>query len=187
MVFEANREHWFAPKGVDELVWKVVRTVDAMMGQLQTREIDFAFVSFTPSQVKELLKSPHLTVKEHPTTAAPYYTFRIDQLPWRDIEFRKAFHWCIDRNYQVQVLWEGAGRVVTEDSVFVPSHPYHVPVQTKHGYDVQRARQILKEAGYSWDGGSLVFPPETDAKYKKRVSDVVVQYPGNKNLYEATS
>jgi ABC-type transport system substrate-binding protein len=58
MVFEANKEHWFAPKGVDELVWKVVRTVDAMMGQLQNREIDFAYMSFTPSQVKELLKSP---------------------------------------------------------------------------------------------------------------------------------
>jgi peptide/nickel transport system substrate-binding protein len=184
-VFEANKEHWFAPKGVDELVWKVVRTTDAMMGQLQNREIDFAYVSFTPSQVKELLKSPHLAVKEHATTAAPYYTFRVDQLPWRDIEFRKAFHWSIDRNYQVQVMWEGAGRVVTEDSVFVPSHPFHTPVETKHGYDLQRARQILKDAGYTWDGsGGLVFPAEGDQKFKKRVNDVVVQYPGQKNLYE---
>jgi ABC-type transport system substrate-binding protein len=134
---------------------------------------------FTPTQVKELLKSPHLALKEHPTTAAPYYTFRIDQLPWRDIEFRKAFHWSIDRNYQVQVLWEGAGRALTEDSVFVPSHPFHVPVQTTHGYDVPRARQILKEAGYSWDGsGRLLFPPDTDARFRKRANDVVIQYPG---------
>lgn len=185
VVFESNRDHWFAPKGIDELVWKVVRTVDAAMGQLQNREVDFAFVSFTPTQVKELLKSPHLALKEHPTTAAPYYTFRIDQLPWRDIEFRKAFHWSIDRNYQVQVLWEGAGRALTEDSVFVPSHPFHVPVQTKHGYDVPRARQILKEAGYAWDGsGRLLFPPDTDAKFRKRANDVVVQYPGHRNAYE---
>ena len=184
MVFEANKDHWFAPKGIDELVWKVVRTVDAMMGQLQNREIDFAYMSFTPSQVKELLKSPHLAMKEHPTTAAPYYTFRIDQLPWRDIEFRRAFHWSIDRTYQVQVMWEGAGRMVTEDTVFVPGHPFHTPVETKHGYDLQRARQILKDAGYTWDGsGHLVYPPEGDAKFKKRVNDVVVQYPGQKNLY----
>ena len=114
-----------------------------MMGQLQNREIDFAYMSFTPSQVKELLKSPHLAMKEHPTTAAPYYTFRIDQLPWRDIEFRKAFHWSIDRAYQVQVMWEGAGRIVTEDTVFVPGHPFHTPVETKHGFDLQRARQVV--------------------------------------------
>ena len=184
MVFESNNDHWFAPKGIDELVWKVVRTVDAMMGQLQNREVDFAYQSFTPSQVKELLKSPHLAVKEHPTTAAPYYTFRMDQLPWRDIEFRKAFHWSVDRNYQVQVMWEGAGRLVTEDSVFVPGHPFYTPLGTKHGYALQRARQILKDAGYTWDGtGRLVFPADGDAKFRKRVNDVVVQYPGQKNLY----
>jgi ABC-type transport system substrate-binding protein len=82
-------------------------------------------------------------------------------------------------------MWEGAGRVVAEDSVFVPSHPFYTPVETKHGYDLQRARQILKEAGYTWDGsGRLAFPAENDAKFKKRVNDVVVQHPGQKSLYE---
>ena len=46
-----------------------------------------------------------------------------------------------------QVMWEGAGRIVTEDTVFVPGHPFHTPVETKHGFDLQRARQILKDAG----------------------------------------
>jgi hypothetical protein len=40
-------------------------------------------------------------------------------------------------------------------------------------FDVKLAREILREAGYSWDKeGRLVYPPPTDKKFVERVNRV---------------
>ena len=86
------------------------------MGRLETQEIDFVDngdIVLTPSQAEQMKKKKHLSVVR--TTDICWYHLvpRVSWLPWRDIEFRRAWHHSIDRKFLVDVVWEGGGRVPT--------------------------------------------------------------------------
>ena len=55
-------------------------------------------------------------------------------MPWRDIEFRRAWHHSIDRKFLVDVVWEGGGRVPTSNTFLVEGNPFHNPKSAPDPY-----------------------------------------------------
>ena len=171
----ANKKHFAAPK-LDEIVIVVVPSVDGLLGRLQGGEIDFTDgVYLTPSQAQSLEGIPHLTVVKTKDINWLHGVTRISWLPWRDYEFRRAWHHSFDRNFLVDVVWEGAGTVPKSNSFLVDGNPWHNPnLPPIPEFNLEKARQILKEAGYRWaPDGRLMYPPPTDEKWKERVRRVV--------------
>jgi len=174
MLLFANKEHFSAPK-IDELLFVVVPSVDGILGRLETQEIDITEDIFLrPSQAAQLKKSKHLEIVKTPDIQWFHAVCRPPWFPWRDIEFRRAWHHSVDREFLVKVVWEGEGRVPTSNTFLVEGNPWHNPnLPPIPKYDLNQARQILKEAGYSWDKeGRLVYPPPTDKKFIERVNRV---------------
>jgi peptide/nickel transport system substrate-binding protein len=174
LLLMANKEHFSAPK-IDELLLVVVPSVDGIMGRLESQEIDLAEeIYLTTSQAKQLGKSKHVSIVRTPDIKWFHAVSRPSWLPWRDIEFRRAWHHSFDREFLVKVVWEGEGRVPTSNTFFVPGNPWHNPnLPSLPKYDLKLARQILKDAGYSWNSeGRLVYPPSTDKKFIERVTRV---------------
>jgi peptide/nickel transport system substrate-binding protein len=174
LLLVANKEHFSAPK-IDELLFVVVPSVDGIMGRLETQEIDIAEdVFLTPSQAKQLGKNKHLAMVRTPDINWFHGVVTISRLPWRDFEFRRAWQHSLDRDFLVKVCWEGEGRVPASNTFFVDTNPWHNPhLPPLPKYDLKLARQILKDAGYSWDGdGRLVYPPPGDKKFTERVNRV---------------
>jgi peptide/nickel transport system substrate-binding protein len=170
----ANKDHFNAPK-IDELLFVVVPSIDGILGRLESEEIDFGEDAFlTPSQAKQLGRYKHLSMVKTPDINWYHAVPMISRLPWRDIEFRRAWHHSLDREYLVKVCWEGNGRVPSSNTFFPDTNPWHNPNLPRiPQYNLNLARQILKEAGYSWDGeGRLVYPPPTDKKFIERVTRV---------------
>jgi len=174
LLLPSNKEHFHAPK-IDELLFVCIPTVDGIMGRLETQEIDFMDnFSLTPSQGEQLKRQKHLRVVRTWDIGWYHLVPRISWLPWRDIEFRRAWHHSIDRKFLVDVVWEAGGRVPASNTFLVEGNPFHNPkLPPVPAYDLKLARQILKEAGYSWDSeGRLVYPPPTDKKFMERVTRV---------------
>ena len=176
LLLVTNKDHFYVPK-IEELLFICIPSIDGIMGRLETQEIDFVDngdIVLTPSQAEEMKKKKHLSVVR--TTDICWYHLvpRASCMPWRDIEFRRAWHHSIDRKYLVDVVWEGGGRVPTSNTFLVEGNPFHNPnLPPIPTYDVKLARQILKDAGYSWDKeGRLVYPPPTDKKFIERVTKV---------------
>lgn len=170
----ANKDHFAAPK-VDELLFVVVPSIDGIMGRLETQEIDMTEqIRFTPSQAKQLKKSKHLTIVRTPDVNWYQGVVTISRLPWRDFEFRRAWNHSIDRKFLVQAIWEGEGRIPESNTFFVTGNPWNNPdLPPLPEFDMKLARQILKDAGYSWDKkGNLVYPPPSDKKFMERVTRV---------------
>jgi peptide/nickel transport system substrate-binding protein len=173
----ANKEHFQAPK-IDELLYVVVPSVDGICGRLENQEIDMAEIAegtyLTVSQGEQLKKSKHITVVRTPDINWFHLVPRISTLPWRDIEFRRAWHHSLDRDFLVKSVWEGGGRVPSANTFFVDGNPWHNPkLPPIPKYDLALARKILTDAGYSWDSqGRLVYPPPTDKKFVERVTRV---------------
>jgi ABC-type transport system substrate-binding protein len=102
---------------------------------------------------------------------------RISWLPWRDVEFRRAWSHTIDREFLVRVVWEGNGRVPRADTFLVDGNPWTNPdLPAPAGFDLAKAREILGDAGYSWapDDQRLVYPRPDDARWRERVERVCV-------------
>ena len=171
----ANKKHFAAPK-LDEVVMVVVPSVDGLLGRLQGGDIDFMDGTWlTPSQAKSLEGVPHLTVTRSKDINWLHGVTRISWLPWRDYEFRRAWHHSFDRNFLVDVVWEGAGHMPKSNTFLVDSNPWNNPnLPPVPEFDIEKARQILKDAGYRWaPDGRLMYPRPSDEKWKQRVRQVV--------------
>jgi peptide/nickel transport system substrate-binding protein len=171
----ANKEHFAAP-GIDE-VWAVATpSVDGLLGRLQSQEIDFieARATLRPSQAKQLAGFKHLNEVRTTDLNWLHGVPRVSVLPWRDYEFRRAWHHSIDREFVVQVVWEGAGRLPTANTFFVKGSPWNNPALPPiPEFDLDKSREILREAGYSWaPDGRLVYPPPSDERFRARVTAV---------------
>ncbi len=72
---------------------------------------------------------------------------REKQVWFRDLEFRKACAYAIDRETIIRNVLLGAGESL--DAAEPASNPlFHNPNVKKYRYDLAKAKQILKEAGY---------------------------------------
>ncbi len=157
----ANKQHFAAPI-VDE-VWAVATpTIDGLIGRMQSQEIDFieARSTLRPSNIKQLETMKHLTIVRTTDLNWLHGVPRVSVLPWRDIEFRRAWHHSIDRKFLVDVVWEGGGRLPTTNTFFVDGSPWHdASLPPIPPFDLEKARDILKAAGYRWNSdGRLLYP-----------------------------
>jgi peptide/nickel transport system substrate-binding protein len=172
----AHKSHFSKPS-VDE-VWIVVTpTIDGLLGRLESQEIDLIESSDThlsPSQAKQLEKSPHITIVRTPDLNWLHCVPRVSNLPWRDVEFRRAWHHSFDREFLVKVVWEGAGRAPLANTFLVEGSPWNNPdLPSVPPFDLDKAREILKAAGYSWaSDGRLCYPAATDETFRRRVEQV---------------
>jgi peptide/nickel transport system substrate-binding protein len=172
----ADKTHFSKPT-VDE-VWAVVTpSIDGLLGRLQGGDIDLIESSdthLTPSQAKQLADTAGITIVRTPDLNWLHGVPRPSNLPWRDYEFRRAWHHSFDREFLVKVVWEGAGKLPAANTFLVEGNPWNNPnLPPVPPYDLDKARAILKAAGYSWaDDGRLVYPPPTDATFRKRVQQV---------------
>jgi len=172
----AQKNHFARPK-VDE-VWIVVSpSVDAILGRLESGEIDLVDsenVPLRPTQIDELRKYKHLKIVDTPDVSWLHLINRVSVLPWRDYEFRRAWMHAFDRQYLVDVPWEGGGRIPKANTFLVDRNPWTNPdLPPLPDFNLNQARQILRAAGYSWDGsGRLLYPPPNNAAWRGRVRRV---------------
>jgi peptide/nickel transport system substrate-binding protein len=172
----ADKSHFSKPS-IDELWVVVTPTIDGLLGRLQSQEIDFIESSemrLTPSQAKQLESLKHITIVRTPDLNWLHGVPRVSNLPWRDYEFRRAWHQSFDREFLSKVVWEGAGRAPLANTFLVEGNPWNNPsLPPAPRFDLAGAREILKAAGYSWAAdGRLVYPSATDAAFRARVEAV---------------
>ena len=168
----AHTEH-FSPPYVDELLFLVIPSVDGLLGMLTTQELDFLDVALTPLQAESLGEFSHITVSQVPTFRVEYLVPLMTHNPFRDIEARRALAHAIDKDYIIKVVWQGAGVPGSNNSTFAPSHSAYNPNLPVIEYDLDKARSILADAGYTWDDDGLLHYPTDDA-FSQRVEEMYV-------------
>ena len=172
----ADKTHFSKP-GVDEVWALATPSIDGLLGRLQSGDIDLIESSdthLTPSQAKQLTGVSGLTIVRTPDLNWLHAVPRASNLPWRDFEFRSAWHHSIDREFLIKVVWEGAGRMPGGNTFLVEGNPWNNPaLPPVPPFDLAKARAILKDAGYTWsDDGRLVYPSPDDAGFRSRVRKV---------------
>src|SRR5215831_15995053 len=142
---EAVDDYWKKgyPK-VDTITWKPVVDNNSRAALMQTGEAHFTFP--LPYEQAETLKSkPDLEVVAAPSIVLRYLSMNTQQKPFDNPKVRQAIAYAINKEALAKVAFNGYATPA------VGIAPQGVEYAVKMGewpYDVAKAKELLKEAGY---------------------------------------
>jgi peptide/nickel transport system substrate-binding protein len=145
VVLSANPSYWKPgiPK-VEKVTFRFIPELSTRTAALRAGELH-VIDRVPPDMVATLKGSPGVKVLDTPAVEAQRWHFQLAKEPVKDPRVRKAISLGIDRNVIIKDLLLGYGRAV--DSPIPPGLIGHTSLAPK-AYDPDRARQILKQAGY---------------------------------------
>lgn len=163
---KAFKEHFNPPKN-DGFLHVVYGNMEAVVGAMERREVDACGAAvLDPLQAERLEKQDHVKVVM-PLTFGMYlleYNTRI--APFNDVHFRRAISYAVPVEPMIKRIWNGhavpAGAMLSPENKF-----WHNADLPDWPYDLDKAREELRKAGYEWDDqGRLYYPaPENDKRW----------------------
>ena len=140
-----NESYWRKgyPK-VDSITWKPVVDNNSRAALMQTGEAHFTFP--VPYELADVLKSkPNLELVAAPSIVLRYLSMNVQQKPFDNPTVRQAIAYAINKEALAKVAF--AGYAVPADGVVPDAVEYSVKLGP-WPYDLAKAKQLMKEAGY---------------------------------------
>ena len=140
-------ETYFGPKPiVSDVKFKIIPEGIVRALELRKGTVDVALNVLTPDMVEVLKRDSGLKMMQSEGTNYQYIAFNLNDPVFRDIRVRQAMAYGIDRDSIIKYLWRNQARAAT--GVLPPTNWAYEPNVKTYSYDPQRARELLKEAGY---------------------------------------
>ncbi|WP_435101081.1 ABC transporter substrate-binding protein [Halarchaeum sp. P4] len=159
--------------GIERVIWVNVGNINALIGGLQNQKIDAAAGRLSNAQAERVADHNALE-KKVANNFAPLDTKLMFSAPLiRDKEFRVALAKAVDKQRFVEQVLQGRATVPPGENFISELTSWHNGDSYDYTYDVEEARTILAEAGYTWDdAGNLRFPNgEAWAAFVERVQN----------------
>jgi len=129
---------------LDSITWRPVVDNNTRAAMLQTGEAQFAFP--IPYEQAEVLKrNDKLELVASPSIMQRYISMNVTQKPFDNPKVREAINYAINRPALVKVAFAG---FATPATGIVPPTIAYAQAYQPWPYDPQKARDLLKEAGY---------------------------------------
>ncbi len=153
----AVKDHFAAPK-VDGIIRITYGSHDAMAAAIEKGECDRTRYILKPSLIEDLMKVPNVVAQGYPNHGFYTLSYHTRRPPLDDPAFRKALAYVIPRELMIEAVLSGYGQ--PGGSVIAPANEFwHNPDIKGYPEDINKAKSILKEAGYTWDNqGKLHYP-----------------------------
>jgi len=146
VTLERNPDYWAERAHVNRVRFVVVPDTTTRALELRKGSADIAINALTSDLVLALRRNTNLQINTAPGTIYTYLALNVRDPILKDVRVRQALAYAINRQPMLHFLWRDLARPAA--SVLpVQSWAYSgdVPV---YGYDPERARQILDQAGY---------------------------------------
>jgi peptide/nickel transport system substrate-binding protein len=153
----AFKEHFNPPK-VEGNIRIVYGSHDAMAAAIEKGECDRTRYILKPSLLMDMKKVKNVVAKGYPNHGFYTLSYHTRRAPLDDPAFRRAIDLVIPRELMIEAILSGFG--APGGSVIAPSNEFwHNPAVKASPEDFNKAKQILKDAGYTWDKkGKLHYP-----------------------------
>jgi peptide/nickel transport system substrate-binding protein len=157
----ANPDYWGGELAVPELHYVSYGDNAALTTALATGEADWAQAFIPQIEDSYLSADPDNKFLASPTSGAGTLFMNLQTKPFNDPALREALAWTIDRQAYVDIAREGASEAIwsvtglaalLEDEV-IPEY-----AGQEYSVDIDKAREILTDAGYTWEGETLIDP-----------------------------
>jgi peptide/nickel transport system substrate-binding protein len=154
ITFEANLDYWRGAPKIQTVIFRPIPESATRVAAIQTGEVDIV-TRLSAEEAQSLLGAPNVTVIKYPVTREFYVAFNnmttgVGQ-PTEDALVRQAMNYAVDVDAIIDALFDGfaepsTGFIATGELGYGAVEPF--------GYDPDKAKELLAEAGYA-DGFAM--------------------------------
>ena len=153
VVLLRNEKYWRKLPEIRRIEFKIMEDSSVALMALKKRELDL--LNLTPFQWTRQSNSEKFNESfnkiKYTATSYRYIGYNTKKFPFNDIRVRVAMTHLVDRQKILEKLMENLA-VITTGNFWIESPQYNQSLKP-HRYDPERARALLKEAGYSDSDG----------------------------------
>lgn len=163
LVAKKNDDYWGDDKpGVDQITFKPTPEDGARVAALKTGETDIIY-PVPETDVESLEDEEGVDIDEVDSTYVNYATINTSKEPFDDKKVRQAMNLAIDQDEYINVVKDG---YATKSDSILPEPNVYYSEQEPYDHDVEKAKELMKEAGYE-DGFSTEIWGSDSSKDKK--------------------
>lgn len=169
IVMVRNDAYWGTPARLEKATIKIIPDPAAAVSAMMAGDID-GFANFpAPESLAQFKSDPRFSVVIGTTEGETILSTNNQQGPFKNLKVRQAIAHALDRKAIIDGAMFGYGTPI--GTHFAPHHPAYVDLIATHAYDLEKAKQLLAEAGYP-DGfkGVIKLPPPS---YARRGGEIV--------------
>jgi len=163
-VFVKNPDYfWPGLPYVDEVEFRWGIAEDTLMLQLQAGDLDILGEGIPATHVSRVLGDPNLRrlAQPVPVLAGRWIELNTKRPPLNDRRVRQALNWGVDRS-KIERIFAGQSRAW--GAPFPPTLENYDRVFQPYGYDPDRAKRLLEEAGYP-NGFTVTLTARSDSPF----------------------
>lgn len=157
---------------VDGLLFRIYASTDSAIDALKRGDIDYIWWEILPDKLTQLKKDSNIKISENPQNSLFYLSFNTRRRPFKYKEFRQAMSWLIDRNYIKDRILKGYGEALTSivppgNKIFYNGNTedYGTSEKMSRKQRENKAKEILKKGGFSWDNDGILKDPSGKKLY----------------------
>jgi peptide/nickel transport system substrate-binding protein len=144
----SNHDYFEGRPYIDRYIYRIIPDQATLFLELRAQGVDY--ISLTPLQFKRQTESRFFKESfqkfNFPSFGYTYLGYNLNDSRFRDLKVRQAINYAIDKDEIIRGVLLGLGRVAT--GPFIPeSWAYNKNIEAMK-YDPQKARTLLKEAGW---------------------------------------
>lgn len=161
VILGANVDH-FSPPKAGQWVLRIIPNAESTLGQIQTGELNFLREWSGDSQILAEVADadPDIRLYASPELGFRFFAFNLRTEPFNQLVLRQAVAHVLPRAAILGNIFKGFAEPA-DSYVSVAIDYWHNPDLPQYEYDVEAARQLLADAGYTWDEeGFLHYPAE---------------------------
>jgi len=159
LVWERHDGFWGEKAPLDRVTVKLVPEVASRLTALKTGEADIV-TNIAPDQLALIESEPGMHAAGSATALFHVMIMNVNHPRLKDPRIRQALSLAVDRDALNEALWLGKA-VVPSTHTMEEFGALYMPELKTFGYDPEKARALLAEAGY--DGSEITF--DTDPVY----------------------
>jgi peptide/nickel transport system substrate-binding protein len=153
LVWERFDGYWGAKAPFQKIVVTRIPELSSRITALKNGEVD-VITNLPPDQFATVEGDPKLKITGMVSPIFHVVIFNTENPKMADKRLRQALSLAIDRNALNEALWQGKA-VVPSSHTFAQFGPLYMPDLKTFEYDPEKAKRLLKEAGY--DGTPIRF------------------------------
>lgn len=138
-------EYWGDKTKYKDLIIKIIPENNSRLIELETGSIDIA-LNVSPNDYQRINNSKDMKLLTTPSTQFTQVVLNTQKKPLDDVRVRQAIDYAINEEAIVQSVHRGSARYTP--GAITPEQLYFDDSDTKCKYDLEKAKALIKEAGY---------------------------------------
>jgi peptide/nickel transport system substrate-binding protein len=171
-VIRRNNQYWGQPAKVDEIIYKTVQEDAARIAALEAGQVDL-ISNIPPHEVARLKAHSRIRVQQVQGLRPIFLVLSPAYKPLDNLKVRRAITHAIDRDRIIKHVLEGNAYPLS--GLLSPQVFGYEPNAKAYPYDLEKAKQLLTEAGFA-NGFEIDYYSPTGRYPKDReVAQVIVE------------